>query len=202
MKILELQPGTEQYEDAIRGYVLAERINDCIAKPDSKRYQEYLRYVQDAFMGESPVDPKDRFRDRELVPRALDAYERRHEVTLETGRLYFADDFPIVAAPDAVDGELIGITVHIRQTMETYEAAIQRGVDNDMLRHAQAMMAITGLFYWLHLNYYENAETRIRRLHEHDVVLDRPRATELEQSLIQFAAKSRFAAADAMRMAG
>jgi hypothetical protein len=200
LKILALQPGTDAFDEAVRGLVRAERINDVVARQDSKRYQEYLRYTRDAFMGDHPVDPADVYRDRELVPRALDAYALKHDVELTTGLIYIADDFPICAVPDAVDS-LIGITVHVRcgsrerSAYDTYREAVERGVSSDMYRHAIAMMAVTRLPYWIHINYLELPEQGIRKLSEHEVEYSKVRGDDLMSALMAFAAKSRFKAA-------
>lgn len=201
-RILTSQPGTDAYDAAIRGYVLANRINYVFAKSDTEHYQAYLQLVQDQFMGEPAVDPNDQYRDRDLVPRALEGYARKHGVELVTGQVYFHDQFAIAAVPDAVDGDQIGITVHIRESLETYINMVEkwidpeRGIDPAELRHAQAMMAITGLPYWIHLNYFEDAPTLTRRMREHEIEFDKHRGAELERKLIAFVAKSRFQAAD------
>jgi hypothetical protein len=84
--------------------------------------------------------------------------------------------------------------------METYEAAVERcvdvehSVDHDMQRVSQVQMMLTGCPYALHLNYFEDAETRTRRLAEHEVLFDRHRAVNLLGALMAFAARSRFKA--------
>lgn len=202
-RIAQLHRGTDSFDEATRGYVFAERINDVVAKPDSKRYQRYLRHVQDAFMGEEPVDPIDEYREKaiELLPRALEAYEIRDGVELVTGRVYFDDEFSLCAAPHAVEGadrQLIGITVHIRQRLKTYHDAVQYGLNAEMRRHGWAMMAVTGLTYWLHLDYFEDPEQKIRKLSKgHEMTRD-SRVEQLHDDLRRFAAKTRFRAAEAV----
>jgi hypothetical protein len=193
VKILTPQTDDER-ENLLRGKVLASRVNDVIAAQTSKRYRDYLHLTQSQFMGEPVTDPADVYRDRELVPRALEAYEIKHGVSLTTGRIYVCEDFPICAVPDAVEGQLIGITVHIRRDYLTYRESVERGVTSDLYRHAIAMMAVTRLPYWLHLQYLELPEQGIRKLHEHDVTYSKVRGDDLMSALMAFAAKSRFRA--------
>ena len=198
-KILQLRPGSDEFDEALKGVVRAERINDCIARPGSKRHKDYLELLRSQFIGEPVIDPCDQYREqaKELLPRALDHFNQRHEVSVAEGRVYFhSEEFPMIAAaPDAVWGDQVGLTVHIRQSEETYAAAVESGVDKEMMRHAQAMMLVTGLRCWLHLSYFEDANVRTRRLHEHDVTFNKRHAEELEDAMIGFILKSRLRAA-------
>ncbi len=207
---IHYRPGSDEIDELTRGYVDASRINDVLARPDAKRFREYLTLIQDQFLGEPAIDHDDQYREqaKELLPRALRYYEKRNGVKTTRGLLfyYYDPDFKIAACPDAVDyGEadeegnykepLIGLTVHIRQTRETYDASVERGIDKPMERHAQAMMLITELPNWLHLDYWEDANLRLRRLFEHALEFDQRHAESLEEALIGFVYKSRLRAA-------
>ena len=208
-KPTHFRPGSDELDDLTRGHVDVARINDVMARPDSKRFKEYLTLIQDQFLGEKNIDHDDQYREqaKELLPNALH-YEKRNGVKTVRGLLfyYYDPDFKIAACPDAVDyGEadeegnykepIIGLTVHIRQTRETYDASVERGIDKPMERHAQAMMKITGLPNWIHLDYWEDANLRLRRLFEHPIKLDERHAAALEEALIGFVYKSRLRAA-------
>lgn len=193
-------PESDELYNRTHGYVRAERINDMLAKPDSKRYREYLRLVQDQFAGEPILDDKDQYREKakELLPRALEAYQGKNGVEyLGIQRLYFHpdSDLKICCAPDAVEGDVMGITVHIRQTLLTYQDAKEAGITDTMEKHAQAMMLVTRLPYWLHINYYENEETRTRKLSEHDTEFDKLHAAALEEAMMSFLLRTRRRAA-------
>jgi len=190
---VDFRPDSDERDLLTAGYVRAERINDILSFVNTKRHQQYLQLVKDQLAGEPVTDPSDSWRDRPLLPRALDGYKQKHGVELVTNRIYFLDDFQICAIPDAVDSD-IGITVHIRKTLDTYHAAAQAGLTPDMNRHAQAMMQVTGLPYWIHLNYFEDAETRTRRLLEIDVIRQIYLGPKLEEAMIEFLSRSRHAA--------
>ncbi|MCH8135850.1 MAG: hypothetical protein IIB77_07725 [Proteobacteria bacterium] len=188
---------SDELHDLTHGFVDAARINDVMAKPGSKRFKEYLTLIQEQYLGEPVFDHNDRFREeaKELLPNALIAYEKRHGVITRRGLVFFhGSDFQISAAPDAVDSDIIGLTVHIRQSEETYNKAIAHGLDQAMIRHAQAMMLITGLPNWIHLNYWQDANLGQRRLFEHEVEFNERHAQELEEALIGFVFKSRLRA--------
>ena len=199
-RIINYRQESDELDELIRGQVMANRVNEVVADHTTKRYMTYLKVVQDGFMKEPIDDPSAPFRDRPLVARAIEAYELRNEVEVQTGVLYQHDQFPIVAVPDGVDADLIGITVHVhcgsreRSAYETYREAVERGVTAAMYRHAIAMMATTRLPYWLHLQYLELPEQGIRKLHEHEVEYSKGRGEDLMSALIAFAAKSRFKA--------
>ncbi|KKL19076.1 hypothetical protein LCGC14_2469090 [marine sediment metagenome] len=199
MKTTLYRPGSDELGELTRGFVMADRINDILARPNSKQHRDYLSLIRDQFMGEPVFDHNDQYREqaKELLPRALDHFNRRHEISVIEGLLFIhSEEFPMIAAaPDAVWGDLVGLTVHIRQSEETYAAAVERGVDKEMERHAQAMMLVTGLPIWLHLSYFEDANERVRRLHEHEVEFNERHAEELEDAMIGFILKSRLRAA-------
>jgi hypothetical protein len=201
MRIVEARPGTEQYEDAIRGYVLAERVNSALAKPGTKEHDSYLSYVRDSWRGEPVHDHGDEYRYSdarwELIGNALRHYRDRDETTVKAGRVYLLDDFPVGSAPhgvevDAEDNVMFTIQVHIRERLETFEQHVDSGPDNNQLRVSLAQMAIVGCGAALQIDYYEDADRGIRELYDHLVMPDRIRSSQLLGEMQMFAAKSRF----------
>jgi hypothetical protein len=187
--VIRYRPGSEDLERLTKGWVTANRIGDIVAKPTSKRYQKYLELVQGQLVDPHLTDPDDVWRHKDLVPRALDGYAKKHGCEPSEGLLYALPDYRIAAAPHAVDG-VVGITVHCRRTLETYEDAVHLGVTHEMDRHAQAMMWVTGLPYWIHLDYFEDPEKRIRRLYEHDVYAHRQMQELLGDAMVNFYQRS------------
>ncbi len=190
------RPDSEDLENLTKGWVMANRINDVVARPDTKRYRGYLRLVQGQFIDPHVTDPDDAWRHKELLPRAIDAYERRHGVDLARGRLYSMPDYRVAAAPDAVESEFIGLTIHIRQTLETFEDAVRLGVTPEMSRHGRAMLWVTGFDCWAHLDYFEDAATRARKLFEHVVTRDPKHQNQLGDAMINFYARTRLRASE------
>ncbi len=192
--------GSDEFDAAIKGFVMAERVNDVVARPNSKRYREYLQRIQDEFVGEPHSEMADQYRDaaKELLPRAIDAFETKHDVELQAERVYLYPNkfFRLACAPDAVESDLVGFTVHVRQSKATYLVAAQEGVTHAMERVAQASMIVTGLRNWIHLDYFEDAGTRTRKLYEHLVEYDKRSANDVMSAMLAFLAKSRFRATE------
>ena len=204
--ILQLRHDSDEFDDALRAKVRAERINDVLAKETTKRYQEYLQLMQAQYMGEPEHDPNDQYRESDerlrLIGNALRTYRDRHDTTVKGGMVFLMNDFPIASAPHGVDSEAVLLQVHVRERLETFEQAVERGPDDSMRRVSLAQMAVTGYRYALQIDYYEDAERHIRELVEHVVPFDKARAMQLLDKLLIFAAKSRFEATEELRKVG
>lgn len=197
MRVLTITPGTEAHEEALRGFVRAERINDIVAAADTKAFRDYLAYCRDDYAGEEPIDPDDQYRHRDerlrLVERAIDAYERKHGVAVARGRIYQHGHPRIAAAPDGVESDLIGLTVHVhfgsrkRSGYDCYRDAVREGVTPAMRRHAIAMGVTTRLPNWIHIHYFEDAEMAMRKMFELDVTWSKAEADDMRDALVQFA---------------
>jgi hypothetical protein len=188
--IVNYRPGSEDLERLTAGWVMANRINDVVAKPTTNRYRAYLKLVQGQLVDPELTDPQDVWRHKDLVPRALQGYEVKNGVSLSQGLLYALPDYRIAAAPHAVEGDLAGITVHCRRTLETYLEAVRIGVTTEMGRHAHAMMWVTGVPYWIHLDYFEDPEQRTRKLYEHLVKTHEQLREAMGDALVSFYQKS------------
>ncbi len=188
---------SDELDEAIRGYVLANRVNDMVARPTSKRYLEYLRVVNEQWQGGSALDPRDQYREeaKALLSRAADALRPRWPDPIETGYVYYhpQDGIPIAAVPDAVS-DTTGMTFHIRKSPQTYSKAREIGITPEMYRQSQAMMAVTGKRCWLQCNYLEKPETRIRKLSWDSVSYDKHMALHLEEEMLAFVLRTRHAA--------
>lgn len=192
---IPFRPGSDQYDELVSGLVLANRINDVVAKPDTQRYRDYLNLVAEQRVGEPVVDESEPYRERARVlhKRALGAYEYRHGVKVETDVLYKLDG--LGAVPDGVDG-LIGLDVQVKHEFADWDGQSVIDPNAAQMRTAWAMMAVTGLQYWLLLTYHEDAENRKRNLLEQEIVFDPIRAKELQDAMVAFSKKaSRRAAA-------
>lgn len=168
------------------GRVLASRINDILARPTSKRHQSYLTLMNRQVRGFGDTDPADAFRERELVPRALQAYEVRAKTSLTRGYFYQHGEYEFLGcAPDAVEADEIGYTAHIRQSEDSYEKAVADNMNAQYMRTAQAAMAVTGLQFWIHIDYWEDPAERRRRMFE-TLFTRNPMADELLHKMAWF----------------
>ena len=193
--VINYRPDSEELDKLTAGWVMANRISDVVAKPSSKRYRRYMGVVENQFVDKHFVDPDSAWRHKELLPRALDAYSLRHGVEPTRGKLFALPDFMIAAAPDAVEQDGIGYTVRCRQTSETYEEAVGIGITPEMIRIGQAMMWVTGCwFFWVFLDYFECPRERKRRLFEHVVTPDQRHQERMGDALINFCMKTRLRA--------
>lgn len=186
MNRIQLPPDSETLYDLGAGRVLASRINDVLARPSTKRYQSYLELINRQVRGFDDRDPADAFRERDLVPRALQAYEIRNRTTLERGYFFQHSSYEFLGCtPDAVENDEIGYTAHIRATEDTYEKAVEDNMSAQYTRTAQAAMAVTGLKFWVHLDYWEDEGLRRRRLTE-SLFCRSPMADELLNRMAWF----------------
>ena len=196
-EFIHYRPDSDELDGLLRGRVRAERINDIVAQPTSQRHIDYLQHLRDQYAGAPAIDDKEQYRERakELLGRAVDAYEKRTGHFIEVCRLYYFQDreMPFVATPDGIDEEEnLGLTFHIRTRLDTYERSEEIGVDNPMERHAQAMMLVTGLPRWGHLNYFENPDAQVRKLGRvHISEYDSQKARHLEEEMLAFLLKAR-----------
>jgi hypothetical protein len=195
MRILHAKPGTDAYDEALRGKVMAERINYVIARSGSKRHDEYLELVSAQARGEPETDPNGEYRESpdrlHLVGNALREYRRRDGAKIKAGLIFVHDHYPIACAPHAVDSAAIIIQVHVRETLRTFERAVARGITSDLYRLSLAQMIVAQGRFALQINYFENPERGIRELVDHPVEFSRTRALDLMDSMITFARRSR-----------
>lgn len=186
---------SDELDGALRGYVLANRVNEMAASPNSQRYLDYLSAVHEQWKGRQAYTPSDQYREqaKAMVPYALDAYEARDGVEVTTGLVFFHEDphIKIAAQPDAMEGDDLGISVHCRNSLRTYRKAKEDGVTPQMYRQAQAMMRITGARHWLHLNYWQNPEIRRRKLSDHLVNYNPKEGAHLEEIMLAFLLRTR-----------
>ena len=167
MNRVQLQPDSDVLDALKIGRVLSSRINDVMARVNSKRYQGYLELINRQVRGFGDHDPNDQYRERELAPTALKAYEIRNGAQLERGWFYRHTEYDFLGcAPDAIEANEVGYTAHIRSTEETYERAVADNMNKHYMRTAQASMAVTGFEFWIHLDYWEDRGLRQRRLYE------------------------------------
>lgn len=192
--VLQLRPGSDEFEAATCGLVRAERINAVIASPTSKRNREYLRLISRQYQDEPETDPADQFRDDEgriaMIGQALRLYRDKHEVRVKGGLIYLHDDLPVCACPHGVDNDMILLTVRVKEKRETFEREIDRDVMPDMFRIAQAQMVITGHRYAIEIDCCMD-DAGAMELHEKEIFYDKRRAEELLEAMAVFAQKTR-----------
>lgn len=187
MHRVQLPPDSCLIDELSVGRVLASRINDIVAKPTSRRYRNYLHLLNRQIRGFQDTDPANVYRNRDLVPAALDAYRHRHGTDkITTGWFYQHAEYPMLACvPHGVESDMIGLTVHIRESEDSYEQAIEKSHVPARRRVAQASMAVTGLTAWIHLDYWEDRGLRRRRLYESVFATD-PAGDQMLWAMIHF----------------
>lgn len=195
MRRRQVRPDSDEMDRAIYGYVLANRINDMTASPNSNAYRDYLRIARSEWLSQPVLDEKAHYRAEAKAKgqRALDALERRDGVTIERGWVYYHENETIrlAALPDGMEGKDLGFTTHVRRNPKTYDTAEDAGVTPAMFRDAQAMMLLTGAPNWIELNYLENLETGERHISDHLVRFNQETALHLEEEMLAFLLRSR-----------
>lgn len=186
------RPGSDELDALMHAKIDAGRVNDILANPASKRHGEYLDLLRRQASGEHVLDPRRQYSEQNAEQRALaiGEYQRHIGQHLATGLIFQHDDFPLIAAPDAVgDG---GYTFHLRTSPDTFWSAVERGVDRAMLNHAQAMMLVSGLRQWTHVDVLA-PDLPMATMYGHAVERNEYLASSIEAALIGFALKSRLA---------
>ena len=191
MMPIPIRRQSDALDRLLAGYVLANRVNDMVAKPTSKRYRSYRDLITRQYAGEEILDPNDQYREklRGSVDRALTRLELRDGARFQRNQLYRhrSPRVHIAALPDAVEPPVCGYTVHVRKTLKSFRQAVKHGITQPMENHAQAMMLITGMAHWVHVNSWEDEkEGRAKINDQHVSDFNRRHAIELEVQMMMF----------------
>jgi len=172
--IVHLEQGTDEWDANRRCRLTGSRMADICAKPDTKRYQSYMRQKVLELLGHTHVeDNPEWFRHgREMEPRGLELYEQRYEVKVDHDCFLIHTEYDWFGlSPDGLEinncKAVAGMEMKARKLYKNYREAIARAkkayADKDLLkapapeyRHQlQAAMWMTGFDHWWFTNYYE-----------------------------------------------
>jgi putative phage-type endonuclease len=195
-KVVEVQQGTEEWLALRRGRITASRMGDVIAKPTTKRYQQYQNSIVCELLGFDDDEPDAPWmaHGREMEPYARGAYEWKYdcETTADVFCIHPEHDW-LAASPDGlILPDYSGaIEIKCREKYDTYLRIVQAIEDSGKIESSyrpqvQGQMMVMGLDRIDFCNYYHDAEQRIRKLHVHTVHRDDEYIAKLETSVMEF----------------
>jgi hypothetical protein len=173
----------------------ASRFGDVLAKPTTKRYQNYMREIKDGLLGVPEFREEDKpwFRHgKKWEAEALGSYE--WEVCLQTGDWTFEPIVPglivhpeynfIAASPDFLVGVDGGGEIKSHKVKGPHEATKKSGMPSQHKPQVQGGMWCTGREWWDFVSYYRNDKERdvyIVRIYRDDKYIER-----LEDACLRF----------------
>ena len=147
--------------------ITGSRFGDVMAKPTTKRYQNYLDDIVDGIMGVPDFDdgPKPWFdHGKNWEARALRMYE--WETGRDTGQVGFLvhpDYYFIGASPDFVECVNGVGEIKSRKSLSAFTRAEEKGLTPEHRAQVQGEMWVAGADYCRFVNYYQN-EAGTKRL--------------------------------------
>ncbi len=197
-KIIEVEQGSEVWLNQRRCRITCSRLGDVMAKPSTKRYQDYQTQIAQELSGiEQPEKDSPWFaHGKEMEPRALAAYDWKFKDEM-AGKPLIHDIFLVHeeydwlgCSPDGLyHDHSEGVEVKCRELYKNYRKETQRADDMELVDarkcvspeyrfQVQGAMWVTGFEQWKYVNYYEGPDLDgqpQRKLH----VVDIPRDEEL-----------------------
>jgi hypothetical protein len=167
-RIVRVEQGSDEWLDMRRNRVTCSRLADVMAKPTTKRYQQYQREKIKELLGYRHVEetPEWAQHGKEHEPRALGAYEWRYELDVEHNVFLISDRYDwlggspdLLHLPDYDEGGEIKCRAlyknyrKYRNLAEQYRGTTRACPAQD--RHqVQGHMMLTGFDRWGYVNYY------------------------------------------------
>lgn len=206
-KLIHVEQGTDQWDDLRRTRITCSRLGDVMAKPSSKRHQDYkdeliLELLGHEYVEESP----EWFRHgREMEPNARRQYSFQYQCELDANVFLIHKDYDWLAcSPDGLvmldDEPVEGIEIKSRQLYKNWRAAVRRThkyyaaekplqmIEPGYRFQVQGAMWLTGWDHWWYVNYYEdrNGDNRIQRA---PIPRDDALIAEMEAKCLEFMAE-------------
>lgn len=167
-RIVRVEQGSDEWLDLRRNRITCSRLADVMAKPTTKRYQQYQREKVKELLGYRHVEetPEWAQHGKEHEPRALGAYEWRYELDVEHNVFLISDQYDwlggspdLLHLPDYDEGGEIKCRAlyknyrKYRNLAEEHKGTTRACPAQD--RHqVQGHMMLTGFDRWAFVNYY------------------------------------------------
>lgn len=167
-RIVRVEQGSDEWLDLRRNRITCSRLADVMAKPTTKRYQQYQREKVKELLGYRHVEetPEWAQHGKEHEPRALGAYEWRYELDVEHNVFLISDRYDwLGGSPDLLHlpeydegGEIKCRALYknyrkYRNLAEEHRGTTRACPAQD--RHqVQGHMMLTGFDRWGYVNYY------------------------------------------------
>lgn len=167
-RIVAVEQGSEEWLDLRRNRITCSRLADVMAKPDTKRYQEYRDEKVKELLGHRNVEktPEWAQHGKENEPRALAAYEYKFDVPVAHDLFLISNQHDWLAgSPDLLHlpEHDEGGEIKCRALFKNYKKYRQLAIDNrgtiqacpaENRHQVQGAMMLTGHGFWWYVNYY------------------------------------------------
>lgn len=202
-RIVTVEQGTDEWLDLRRGRITASHLGDVLAKPNTKRYQKYMRQIVLELLGEVNVEeaPEWARHGRENEPRALKGYEWKYGVDVEHDVFLIHKKYDFIScSPDGLHlpNYNEGMEVKCRALYKNYRAARSHAELNkgkptcappQYRPQIQGGMWLTGFNYWWYVNYYIGDDLdggMTQKIHRQKVPRDQVLIDKMEIACIEF----------------
>lgn len=167
-RIINVKQGSDEWLELRRCRITCSRLADVMAKPTTKRYIGYRAEKVKELLGHKAAEenPEWAQHGKENEPRALAAYEWRHQVDIDHDVFLIANEYEwLSCSPDLLHLPKYdeGGEVKCRQLYKNYREYKRLAEDKEGKidcipaadRHqVQGAMWLTGFEHWWYVNYY------------------------------------------------
>lgn len=187
-----MQQRTEEWHSARREMITASRFGDVLARPDTKRYQEYLEETIFKIKGVPDFDDDEKpwfEHGIRLEPEARGRYEWESDVEVEEVGFIVHPKYDFIGcSPDFFSPPDGGGEIKSHVSLKAFLAAESRpvgsGVPPEHKPQVQGSLWITGRKWWDYVSYYSNNGKSM--IHIRRVVPDLPYIARLEAACLEF----------------
>jgi len=168
-KIIAVEQGSDEWLDLRRNRITCSRLADVMAKPTTKRYQQYQREKVKEMLGyreQQEETPQWAAHGKEHEPRALGAYEWKFELDVEHDVFLVSDEHDWLAgSPDLLHlpnydegGEIKCRALYknyrkYRDLADRFDGTT-KACPAENRHQVQGFMMLTGFKRWGFVNYY------------------------------------------------
>ena len=168
-RIITVEQGSDEWLDLRRNRITCSRLADVMAKPTTKRYQQYQREKIKEMLGyreQQEQTPQWAQHGKEHEPRAMGAYEWKFELDIEHDVFLVSDEHDWLAgSPDLLHlpnydegGEIKCRALYknyrkYKALAERYEGTT-KACPAENRHQVQGFMMLTGFPRWGFINYY------------------------------------------------
>jgi hypothetical protein len=207
-RIIRVEQGSDEWLALRRSRITASRLGDVMAKPDTKRYQQYRREKVLELLGNENVEeaPEWARHGRENEDKAIAGYEYKYAVDVEHDVFMISSQYDWLAAspdmlqlaPEADEEFDQGAEVKCRALYKNYKLERQRAIDKKGTtgacpacdRHqVQGNIWVSGWRYWWYVNYYIGDDLEggmVNKIHRVGIPRDQKLIDEMEVRCLKF----------------
>lgn len=189
-----MEQRSDEWHKARHACITASKIGCVMAKPTTKKYQEYMKETVDALKGvpyfEKPTEPWFEF-GIENEDEAIRRFE--WETGLNVRRVGFIkhSDYPFIGcSPDGLIEEIEdeGIEVKCRSSIISYRKARDGNLTGDYHKQQQSSMWIMNRSKWRYINYFKGIlnGSEVTFLAERTIKADLELHKKIEQKCLEF----------------